>query len=262
MKKLTILVLAFTMMLSACNNKADKSNKPQEDIAAKKMLQGIWVDEDAQTVAFKAKGDTIYYPDTTSLPVYFQIINDTLVLRGANIVKYPVVKQTRHLFVFRNQNGDEIKLTLSDDPDDANAFRHEKPQVLNQNKVIRRDTVVMHNGERYHCYVQVNPTTSKVVKTSYNDDGVEVDNVYYDNIVNLNVYHGANRLFGRDFRKQQFAGYIPSELLRQAILNDLIFKNVNKDGIHYIVSLGVPDNMSSYQIELIVGFDGKFKMKM
>ena len=66
MKRLTILVVAFLALLTACENKASSPNTPQEDTTAKKMLQGIWVDEGAQTVAFKAKGDTIFYPDTTS----------------------------------------------------------------------------------------------------------------------------------------------------------------------------------------------------
>ncbi len=260
MKKLTILGLVFSALMTACNNKPNGTDEQQEDFTAKKMLQGIWVDEDAQNVAFRAKGDTIFYPDTTSLPVYFQIIGDTLMLHGINVVKYPVLKQTRHLFVFRNQNGDEVRLHLSDNPDDANAFQHEKPQVLNQNQVIRRDTIVTYHGERYHCYVQVNPTTYKVVKTSYNDEGVEVDNVYYDNIVNLNVYHGATKLFSSDFRKHQFANYMPKAIVQQTILNDMLFKEVNKDGIHYVASLGVPDDMSSFQVQVIVGFDGRLKM--
>lgn len=262
MKRLTILVVAFLALLTACENKASSPNTPQEDTAAKKMLQGIWVDEDAQTVAFKAKGDTIFYPDTTSLPVYFQIIGDTLVLHGVNEVKYPVVKQTRHLFVFKNQNGDEVRLTLSDDPDDANAFRHEKPQAINQNQLIRRDTIVNYEGERYHCYVQVNPTSYKVVKSSYNDEGVEVGNVYYDNIVNLNVYQGAKKLFSRDFHKQQFASFIPKDVIQQVILNDVLFKKVDQEGIHYTASLGMPDNISSFQIELIVSYEGKLRMKV
>ncbi len=57
--------------------------------------------------------------------------------------------------------------------------------ALNQNTLIKRDTVVVRGDEKYHLYVQVNPTSYKVYKSSYNDDGVEVDNVYYDNIVNL-----------------------------------------------------------------------------
>lgn len=262
MKKLAILVLAFAALLTACDKKTSSTQQPQEDLAAKKMLQGIWVDEDAQNIAFEAKGDTIFYPDSTSLPAYFQIIDDTLVLHGANEVKYPIIKQAQHLFVFRNQNGDEIRLTLSENPDDANAFCKEKPQVLNQNQTIRRDTIVSFNNERYHCYVQVNPTSYKVVKSAYNDEGVEVGNVYYDNIVNLNVYRGATKLFSRDFHKQQFAKYIPKDIIEQAILNDLLFKDIDKEGIHYMASIGVPDNISSFQVEVTISYDGKLKMKV
>lgn len=50
------------------------------------MLQGIWLnDDDEDDVAFRVKGDTIYYPDSTSQPVYFYIAGDTLVMKGANI---------------------------------------------------------------------------------------------------------------------------------------------------------------------------------
>ena len=100
------LIMAFPLLLvsmGSCRKGREKAQEArQEDLGAKKMLQGIWVDEDEQDVAFKAKGDTIYYPDSTSQPVYFQIFDDTLVLHGANEAKYPIVKQTRHLFVFRN----------------------------------------------------------------------------------------------------------------------------------------------------------------
>lgn len=226
------------------------------------MLQGIWVDEDEQDVAFKAKGDTIFYPDSTSQPVYFQIIADSLVLHGANEVKYAIIKQTRHLFVFKNQNGDEVKLVLSDDPDDASFFSSQRPQALNQGIVIKRDTVIMHGNEKYHCYVQVNPTTYKVVSQSYNDEGVEVDNVYYDNIVNLNVYHGAQKLFGGDFRKQQFKGKAPDQYLSQGILSDITLQNADEKGIHFIASLIIPGaSMSSYQVQITVDYNGHLRLK-
>lgn len=259
-----LLLLLLGIGVTSCRkSRGDAEAKPQEDFAAKKMLQGIWVDEDQQDVAFKAKGDTIFYPDSTSQPVYFQIIGDTLVLHGANDVKYPILKQTRHLFIFRNQNGDEVKCALSDDPDDASFFTDRRPQALNQGKLIKRDTVVTFNNERYHCYVQVNPTTYKVVKPSYNDEGVEVDNVYYDNIINLNVFHGAQRIYACDFRKQQFKGIAPDDFLKQSILSDLTFKSCDAQGIHYIASLVMPDDsMSSYLIEVTVSYDGHMKMKV
>lgn len=255
-------MLVVASMVCSCRDKGPKGEAPQEDRSAKQMLQGIWVDEFEQDVAFKVKGDTIFYPDSTSQPVYFQIFSDTLVLHGANDVKYAIVKLTPHLFIFRNQNGDQVRLTMSENADDDLLFSDEHPQPLNQNQLIRRDTIVTYDNERYHCYVQVNPTTYKVIKTSYNDDGVEVDNVYHDNIVNLNVYHGAKKLFSGDFRKQQFASLVPKDFLSQSILSDLIFKTIDQYGIHYIASLMIPDSMSSFQVEIIVSYTGKLKMKV
>ena len=253
-----LLIVGILICFSSCRKSSNNAKEAsKEDLAAKKMLQGIWVDEDEQDVAFKAKGDTIFYPDSTSQPVYFQIIDDTLVLHGANLAKYPIVKQTRHLLVFRNQNGDEVRCVLSEDPDDASFFSSKHPLPINQNQLIKRDTVIEHNGERYHCYVQVNPTTYKVISPSYNDDGVEVDNVYYDNIINLNVFHGADRLFGGDFKKRQFAKWVPAQFLNESILSDMVFDRCDDKGIHYTASLIKPgDSMGSYLVDVMVGYHG------
>lgn len=258
---LSILALLFSF--SSCRrNKNEQKEEAVENKAAKEMLQGIWVDEDEQSVAFKAKGDTIFYPDSTSQPVYFQIFGDTLVLHGANDMKYPIIKQTRHLFIFRNQNGDKVKCVLSEDPDDNSFFSSVRPAALNQGEVIKRDTVIEHQGERYHCYVQVNPTTYKVASQAYNDDGVAVDNIYYDNIINLNVYHGAQKLFGGDFRKQQFKGRVPEQFLNQGILSDLTLQGNDDKGIHFIASFIIPGaSMSSYQAGITVEYNGKLIMK-
>lgn len=264
MKYSVLLLLAALLLgVSSCRKNGNQSQEArQEDFAAKKMLQGIWVDEDEQDVAFKAKGDTIFYPDSTSQPVYFQIIADTLVLHGANEAKYPIVRQTRNLFVFRNQNGDEVRCVLSNDPDDASFFSSKRPLPINQNQLIKRDTVIDYNGERYHCYVQVNPTTYKVISPSYNDDGVEVDNVYYDNIINLNVFHGAQRLFGGDFKKRQFTKWVPTQFLQGSILSDLTFDHCDENGIHYTASFIKPgDSMGSYQVDVMVNYKGHLKIE-
>ena len=257
---LICLLTALAMSIGGCRDRAKQVSAPQEDLAAKKMLQGIWVNEDEESVAFEAQGDSIFYPDTTSQPVRFQIIEDTLVLHGAEDIKYPIIKQTAHLFIFKNQNGDEVKLEKSDDPDDAVQFTHQKPKAVNQ--LIKRDTIVSYNNVGYHCYVTVNPTTYKVVKASYNDEGVEVDNVYYDNIVNLNVYHGATKLFSGDFRKQQFKHIVPNDFLSQAILSDLIFDSIDKNGVHYVAVLVIPDSMSSYEVLLTVSYTGHLQMRL
>ena len=120
----------------------------------------------------------------------------------------------------------------------------------------------MYNGERYHTYIQVNPTTYKVVKSAYNDEGVEVDNVYYDNIIHISVFQGARQLFSRDFRKKDFSGKIPSAYLRQSILSDILFDRIDASGLHFISEIAIPDSPSSYQVDILISFDGKMTKKV
>ena len=105
--KLTILILtvAFTWLFAACSSKPESVKREQEpekeNKQAKAMLQGIWVDEQTEEVSFRAIGDTIFYPDTTSQPTYFKIVGDSLVL-GSVGAKYPIVNQSEHVFCFQN----------------------------------------------------------------------------------------------------------------------------------------------------------------
>ena len=200
----------------------------------------------------------ISYPEALN-----RIAGDTLVMKGANMAKYPIVKQAEHIFQFKVQNGDVVKLVKTEDKSYLQQFIHNRASVaLNQNTLIKRDTVVVRGDEKYHLYVQVNPTSYKVYKSSYNDDGVEVDNVYYDNIVNLHVYHGANRLFSRDFYKKDFGKQVPASFLNQAILSDIVFNKIDESGIHYLAVLAMPDSSLSYQVEVIISFEGKMSMRV
>lgn len=259
--KNVILSLACLALLASCGEKGSKQIAIQEDAAAKKMLQGVWLNEDEESVAFRVKGDTIYYPDSTSQPAYFYIASDTLVMRGSNLVKYPIVKQAPHLFVFKNPNGDVLKLVKTEDKSYLGVFQREHPVALNQNQLIKRDTIMVHGDEKYHLYVQVNPTTYKVYKSSYNDDGVEVDNVYYDNIINLNVFHGASKVFSRDFHKKDFKGKVPASFLEQAILSDVLFGGIDGAGIHFTAILAMPDSSLSYQVDITISFTGNLVIK-
>ena len=132
----------------------------------KTTFQGIWVDSDEENVVFKVKGDTIYYPDSLSQPIKFAIYGDTLELKSANDSKYAILKQSAHIFEFKNSNGDIVKLIKGEDPSFELQFANKKPTSVNQNKTIKSDTILFCNNERYHSYIQVNPTTYKVFKTS------------------------------------------------------------------------------------------------
>jgi predicted small lipoprotein YifL len=262
-KKLFFALFTFLIVLSltGCRKKGTSIEAPKEDVAAKKMLQGIWISED-ESPFFRVKGDTIYYPDTTSSPVYFYIHGDSLVMRGATLEKYLIVKQSPHLFVFKNHNGEQVRLELSTNADDINSFVMNRPVALNQNQLIKRDSVIMRGDTKYHYYIQVNPTTYKVVHSSLNDDGLQVDNVYYDNIVHISVFQGAHQLFSRDFHRMDFKNKVPENILGQSILSDINYAMTDEKGVHFTASICIPDSPSAYLVDVCVSFNGGFTLSV
>ena len=75
------IVLSFSvaaLLLSACQSRQTTPILRAEDSIAKNLLQGIWLDDESESVQFRIKGDTIYYPEASYTPVFFKIINDTL----------------------------------------------------------------------------------------------------------------------------------------------------------------------------------------
>lgn len=261
-KSLSILLLCVLFTTLGCRRNAGtsaESNAESKD--AKAMLQGIWLDDESETVTFRVKGDTIYYPDSTSQPAYFKIVNDTLIM-GISSAKYPIVKQAAHIFWFKNQNDDVVKLVKSDDPNDALAFIQEKPKTISLTEVLKKDTVVMYKGERYHCYIAINPTKYKVLRSSYNDDGVEVENIYYDNIIHISVFHGATQLYSCDFKKNMYAKLVPRRFLKQSMLSNMEFQKVDAHGFHFNTTICMPDAASCYMLDTNITLDGKMTMEL
>lgn len=262
MNKLTFLILAaIVATLAACRNGSgsDKS-APTEDLQAKQLLQGIWVDSDEENVVFKVKGDTIYYPDSLSQPIRFAVYGDTLVMQSASESKYEIIKQTAHLFEFKNPNGDIVKLVKGEDPSFELQFSKKKPMAVNQNKTLKSDSIVFCGSERYHSYVQVNPTRYKVLKTTYNDDGMEVENIYFDNTIHVSIFKQQAKVFSKDFNKRDFAKYVPKDFLRQSVLSDITLTSADARLIHYQAQLAIPDSYVSYVVDISITTDGKLTM--
>lgn len=257
----SVLLLLLVIALFSCKRKGDEAVVIRtEDKQAKAMLQGIWVDSETEEATFRIKGDTVYYPDSLNQPAFFRVMEDSFQLGNAS---YPIVKQTAHLFWFRNQNGDLIKLEKSDDPNDVLDFEHQAaPQPITMNKVVKSDSVVMFGGNRYHWYVAINPTRYKVKKNSYNDDGMAVENVYYDNIIHISLFQGAQKLFSRDFRKEMFAKKVPAHFLGQAVLGNMQFDAIDSRGFHFNATLCIPDEASCYLIATIINFRGEVDMQL
>jgi len=251
---ITTTILAF----SGCNDKSRVGFPPEEDDAsAKSDLQGIWLDSDGENVTFRVKGDTVYFPDDASAPLYFRVEKDSFVLYGINTAKYPIVRLSSNSFEFVNSNGEHVHLVKNNDSTYLSLFNRAHVIAVNQNRLIKSDTVVYFNDEKYHCYVQVNPTTYKVFKTTYNDEGVEIDKVYYDNIVHLSIFHGSEKVYSSNVTKADFSRQLPSQLLKQSVLGDMSFYKIDHEGIHYFAVLGIPNSSSNFMVEFVVSFDGR-----
>lgn len=251
-------------MLASCQHQqlassAHLENVEQEDAAAKAMLQGVWQEELTEEVVFRAEGDTIYYPDPSDQPAHFRIVSDSLEV-GTH--RYPIVKQTEHLLWFRNQSGDVTKLVKSDEADDTLAFIHQPSEMLMPTEVLKTDSVVNYDGQRYHWYIAVNPTRYRVNKTTYNSEGVAVDNIYFDNIIHISLYQGSSCLFSRDFKKNMYKGEVPVSFLEQAILGNMQYSLTDSHGVHFEATLCIPDEASCYLVETVIGFDGKLSLKL
>ena len=120
--KNSIIAILSVIMLAACEGKKQVYTEPEEDKEAKSDLQGIWVDADESSVVFRISGDTIYYPDSASVPVKFIICRDTMVLQGANVYKYIITRRDHDSFDFKNYNGDIVKLVRSTNSYDSLQF--------------------------------------------------------------------------------------------------------------------------------------------
>ena len=256
-------ILILCLFLSACMNTGgtdpSDSKERAEDLDAKAMLQGIWIESETDEVSFWAEGDSIYYPDSTSPPAYFYIVNDSFCL-GDN--RYAIVKQTEHLFCFQNQVGEEMRFEKSEVAEDSLAFADRQPEILSLTEVMKIDSVVIYEGERYHWYIAVNPTKYRVTKMTYNSEGVGVENVYYDNIIHISLFKGSTRLFSRDFKKQMYGDNVPSEFLEQAVLGNMQYDHVDAKGLHFNATLCVPDGASCYLVETLIGFNGQMSMTL
>ena len=260
-KQITIAAgLLLVATLTGCGQQQRQPETLVESQQAKQLLQGVWMDEETEMVAFRMKGDSVYYADSTSMPAAFKVVGDTLYIGSS--ASYHIEKHTEHVLWFKNQNGEMVKFVKTDEPAIDSTFVPQKTQVLTLTEVLKRDTVVFLNGDRYHCYTAVNPTKYKVVRHTVNEDGLDVENVYYDNIIHLSIFKGAQQVFSRDFRKQRYQNLVRADFLEQAVLNDMNFLKADAEGFHFGASLCMPDDASCYMVDNIVSLRGAVTSKL
>ena len=238
------------------NKNPDSPEQRKEDTNAKELLQGIWLDDETESPLMRVEGDTIYYADAQSAPIAFKIMRDTLYTYGNDTTYYKIDKQAEHIFWFHAITDNIIKLHKSEDPNDSLSFARQELVIPTYNEVTQRDSVVTYNGTRYRAYVYINPSKMRVIKTTYSEDGISMDNVYYDNVMHICVYEGKKSLFASDVTKQMFDQVVPGDFLMQAILSDTKFVKVDRNGFHYQAVLAIPES-SIYSIaDMEVSFEG------
>ncbi|WP_294480145.1 DUF4738 domain-containing protein [uncultured Bacteroides sp.] len=255
-KSVAISLVAIFFVACSGNKNQDSPKQEKEDFSAKEMLQGIWLDDETESPLMRVEGNTIYYSDSQSAPIAFKIIRDTLYTYGNDTSYYKVDKQAEHIFWFHSITDNVIKLHKSEDPNDSLSFIRQELSIPTYTEVTKRDSVVTYNGTRYRAYVYINPSKLKVLKTTYSEDGISMDNVYYDNVMHICVYEGKKSIFASDITKQLFDKVVPTDFLTQAILSDTRFEKVDRNGFHYQAILAIPES-SIYSIaDIVVSFDG------
>lgn len=256
MKLLYILIAtALAIGCAACGN-GNGGGEAKEDFTAKTMLQGIWIEEETGLPLLRIENDSIFYADPQNAPATFSVIHDSIHVRYAEReVTYKIERQSDYDFWFRTGNDDEglVKLYKSEEADDILYFREKEVEVISSTpEVLQKDSVIYYNSIRYRGYVNINPSTMKVTKTSYADNGLAVEQIYYDNVIHICVYTGKKYLFGQNVDKWLFASLFADEELKQMILSDMNFVGVDDGGFHFQAILSIPETQAFHLVNICV----------
>ena len=100
----------------------------------------------------------------------------------------------------------------------------------------------------------------KLVKTTYSDDCISMDNIYYDNVMHICVYEGKKSLYAKDITKQMFVDVIPADFLQQAILSDMNFTGIDRKGYHYQALVCIPESPVCNLVNLTISFNGQLNI--
>ncbi|WP_300729311.1 DUF4738 domain-containing protein [uncultured Bacteroides sp.] len=253
MKKIAYLTLAFLMF--ACGVKNEGREK-EENLEAVQLLQGIWLDDNTEMPVLKVVGDSMYLASQVNAPFRFSISGDTLISHGMEQTAYLIKKLEDHVFQFYTSVGD--LMTLHKAESDTIAFGYEEPEVVTpENEVIKKDSVFMYQGKRFRGYVYINPSTRKVIRPSVTEEGLEVDNIYYDNVIHICVYQGTQKMYSKDVTKDMFVGVVPDGFLQASILSDMDFLGVDGKGYKYRATVCMPEGTSCYYVDILISKDGE-----
>ena len=248
----------LTMVSGCTSSPQSQVAEEKENISSKLQLQGFWIDDATSEPIFYINGDSIYYDNASIAPVAFKVIKDSLKTYGSHPIGYYIEKLNDYSLSIQSIMGDVLHLRKAENTIDSISFTQTIESKPNQaDEIIQKDRIVFYNNIRYRGYVYINPTHMKVIQPSLTDEGLEVDNIYYDNVIHICVYDGKKKLFSKDIRKEEFTGILPYDYLQWGILSDMDFVDVNNKGYHYQATVCIPNRASCYLINLYISFQGE-----
>lgn len=250
-----IMLLGGIGCLVGCMSPQQKeAEKQEEDQEAMQQLQGIWLDDNTEAPLFKIQGDSIYYASQINAPMPFSVRHDTMTIHSARPIYYFIEERKAYSLRYRTSMGEVVSLHKAES--DTLSFGTVVPVREMESEVFEKDSVILYGGERYRGYAYINPTKKRVTLVSINEEGLPVENIYYDNIIHICVYKGKERLFSKDINKEMFARVVPADFLHTAILSDMDFVKVDGNGYRYVATLCIPDGASCYNVRLDVSKEG------
>lgn len=261
---LLVLILSFVSCGSSSSDKKDSSNQ-KENLEAKRLLQGIWVNNDSNMPFLCVKGDSLRFLNENEQMFEFKIYRDSLYVYGYEVMRYAVDRQSEYDFWFHSLSDRVVKLFKSENSEDSLYFSDttaDLEPIPLYTEVVKKDSVIYYNDRRFHGYVYINPSTYKVLKPGYSDEGIRTDEVFYDNIIHICVYEGTSSLFARDMYKEDFKSMLTDTFYKQSILADMEFDSVDEYGYHFTARLGIPDSFTHNLILMIISPEGKISMQL
>ena len=247
---------------TACTSSPQQATNEQEDTYAKHQLQGWWLDEVTEAPVFRMQGDTLYYNDPSIAPVAFKVVKDSLKTYGSQPTAYHIETINEYSLSIQSIQGDILQLRKAESELDSMQLVPAPEEETQVSNVLQKDRIVYYNNVRYRGYVYINPSNTKVVVPTLSDQGLEVDNIYYDNIIHICVFDGKKKLFSKDIHKQYFEGILSEEFLQRGILSDMDFIDVTANGYHYQATLCIPNAASCYLVNLFVSFQGDISYEL
>jgi len=124
---------------------------------------------------------------------------------------------------------------------------HKLPESKNE------QTVQFRNND-YHLYIERVPSDS--LPRVKNESG----DTFYDNTITLKLTRGSQKVLNRKFTKHSFASVVPTNFMKNAILEGMVYDKTSPDGIVFAVSVCYPQTDLYIPISLTVDAAGKISI--